>query len=204
MAQQIDLSQSHVLVALLKGVVSKAVHPKLWPTLLDSRLALEEYLSKIGLTLIIQEQDGCAYLKQKSYENEGEEIPRLIPRRQLPFLTSLLLVLFREEMVEQSKGDMNGRFICGKEAIIEKTLPYLKESSDNVKQRREVESSLKKIEEMGFIHSLNSADSDYEILPLVRGFVDAQWLDDFDNKLQAYKSHHHKGGEVEEGDDESI
>lgn len=194
-----NLLISTTLVALLKGVVSEAMQPKLWNVILENQIQIEDYVSRIGLTIVIQGQDGYAYLRQCKYDNEEQEIPRLISKRQLGFGTSLLLVILRKELIEISKSGSEERFIISKQEIIEKVRPYLKDTNDEAKQKREIETAIKKIEEMGFLRVLKNSSNQYEILPLVRGFVDAQWLDDFDRRLQEYMEYHSIG--LQQGDE---
>lgn len=185
-----NLSFSTSLVALLKGFVNETTQPKLWNNILEKQMQIEDYVSKIGLTLVIQGQDGYAYLMQRKYYNEEEELPRLISKRQLSFGISLMLVLLRKELMEINKSNSDERFIISKQEIEEKVRPYLKDSTDEIKLKREIESNIKKIDEMGFIRRLKDSNTQYEILPIVRGFVDTQWLEDFDGRLQEYMDYY--------------
>lgn len=42
---------------------------------------------------------------------------------------------------------------------------------------------------MGFLQKIKGKDTDYEVRPILRNFVDAQWLDDFAQKLEAYEQY---------------
>lgn len=180
---------SEALIALLKGVVSEAADTKIWNTLMEQQVYIEDYVSKIGLQLIIHRQDGYAHLKQIEYESEEKALPRLISKRQLKFLTSLILVLLRKELIELNKNTDLGRYTISKAAIIEKVRPYMKDTNDEAKQKKEIEAEIGSIEKMGFLRLLKHSNDDYEIIPLIRGFVDAQWLEDFDKKLNEYREY---------------
>ena len=150
---------------------------------------MEDYVSKIGLTLIVDQTDGYAYLKQQTFTEDHLEIPRLIPRHPLSYPVSLLLVLLRKQLLEfDSKGNEQ-RFILSKQDIIEKLRPYLADTSNEVKQAKEIESYIKRIEDMGFVRRLKGSDDQYEILRIIRGFVDAQWLADMDDLLKTYQTY---------------
>ena len=190
---------SSALVALLKGVVSESKQLKIWNTIFDKQIQISDYFSQIGLNLIVQSQDGYAYLKQKDYEDDEDAIPRIIPRRQLNFMTSLLLVILRKEIIELGKINSDEKYVISQQDIILKIKDFLNDTTDEAKQRREIESTIKKIEEMGFIRMLDNSNMQYEILPLIRSFVDAQWLGDFNTKLDEYNSYiNEKGGENNE------
>lgn len=177
---------SEALIALLKGIVNEASDVRIWNTILEQQVYIEDYVSKIGLQLIISNQDGYAYLTQIDYREEQKPLPRLITKRQLKYLTSLILVLLRKELIEMNKNSELGRYVISKTSIIEKVLPYLKDTNDEAKQRKEIETEINAIEKMGFIRLIKNSNDDYEIIPLLRTFIDAQWLQDFDEKLKAY------------------
>lgn len=100
-----EYQYSQALVSLFKGVVNSEKSPKSWDIINNEQLRIEEYVGKLGLTLMIQKQDGYAYLKQRIYENEEKAMPRLVAKRQLGFTTSLLLVLLRKEFAELNRLD---------------------------------------------------------------------------------------------------
>ena len=177
---------SEAVIALLKGVVNEASDVRIWNTILEQQVYIEDYFSKIGLQLIISNQDGYAYLTQIDYREEQKPLPRLITKRQLKYLTSLILVLLRKELIEMNKNSDLGRYVISKTSIIEKVLPYLKNTNDEAKQRKEIEAEINAIEKMGFIRLIKNSNDDYEIIPLLRTFIEAQWLQDFDEKLKTY------------------
>ena len=177
---------SEALIVLLKGIVNEASDVRIWNTILEQQVYIEDYVSKIGLQLIISNQDGYAYLTQIDYREEQKPLPRLVTKRQLKYLTSLILVLLRKELIEMNKNSELGRYVISKTSIIEKVLPYLKDTNDEAKQRKEIETEINAIEKMGFIRLIKNSNDDYEIIPLLRTFIDAQWLQDFDEKLKAY------------------
>lgn len=177
---------SEALIALLKGIVNEASDVRIWNTILEQQVYIEDYVSKIGLQLIISNQDGYAYLTQIDYREEQKPLPRLITKRQLKYLTSLILVLLRKELIEMNKNSELGRYVISKTSIIEKVLPYLKDTNDEAKQRKEIETEINAIEKMGFIRLIKNSNDDYEIIPLLRTFIEAQWLQDFDEKLKTY------------------
>ncbi len=184
-----DILFSKTLVALFKGVVSENKQTKEWSVIISNQVKIEDYIMKLGLTLVIQKQDGYAYLKQRVYEDDEIEIPRLIAKRPLGFSTSLILVLLRKEFAEMNKIGVNERFVLSENDIIEKVKPYMKETNDEVKQRKDIIRCIKQVEDMGFLIRLKETDQ-FEIVSLIRGFVDAQWLEDFDEKLLEYKNYY--------------
>ncbi len=192
-----DYEISVALVALLKGIVSETSNVKVWHMIIENRPYIEEYFSKIGLRLFIQ--DGYAYLRQRKYEDDEKEIPRLVSKRQLKYITSLILVLLRKELIELNKDDIMERNIISKIQIIEKVKPYIKDTNDEAKQKKEIETEIKRIEDMGFIRKLKNYSDRYEILPIMKGFIDADWLENLDDTLKVYMQY--QAGEVGKEDE---
>lgn len=190
---------SSALVALLKGVVNREGQTKQWNTIVTQTANIEDYMSKIGLTLMLDQTDGYAYLKQQEFTEETAEIPRVVPRHQLSYPVSLLLVLLRKQLLEFDTQSGDDRNIISKQDIIEKMRPYLKDTTNEVKQIKEIESNIKRIEEMGFIRALKGSEPQYEVLRIIRSFVDAGWLSEMDSRLNAYREY--QLGAAEELDD---
>ena len=60
---------------------------------------------------------------------------------------------------------------------------------------------------MGFLQKIKGKDTDYEVRPMIRSFVDAQWLDRFDQKLAEYVEYgekRHEGDAVEPDGKEAV
>ncbi|MEG0897405.1 MAG: DUF4194 domain-containing protein [Ruthenibacterium sp.] len=204
MMDEKSVAFSNALVALFKGVINRETQSKQWGVLLAQRAQIEDYVAKIGLTVIVDENDGYAYLKQQTQVEEHAEIPRLIPRYALSYPVSLLLVLLRKQLLAFDAKNSVERFIVSKQELIETLRPYLKDTSNEAKQIKEIEANLNRIQEMGFIRTLDGDATQYEVLRILRGFVDAQWLSEMDARLQAYQTYA-QGAQPEGSDnDESV
>jgi hypothetical protein len=183
-----SIALSGALVALFRGVISRDAHAKHWNTLLTQQAQIDDYMSKIGLVLVVDASDGYAYLRQQTQTDDHLDIPRLIPRHQLSYLDSVMLVLLRKQLLEFDSGDNAERLILSRQELVELLRPYLKDTSNEVKQLREIDAHLAKIKDMGFIRMLEGADGRFEALRILRGFVDAQWLDGVDKRLREYQA----------------
>ena len=85
---------------MLKGVVYRDGDAGLWQALGELQIRVREYVAVLGLELVLDEAEGCAYLRQRA-AGEGEAaLPRLVPRRQLSYPVSLLLALLRKKLAE--------------------------------------------------------------------------------------------------------
>lgn len=193
---------STAVVSLLKGVVNRDYQIKQWNTIITQATQIEDYVSQIGLTMILDKTDGYAYLKQQELTEDYSNVPRLIPRHPLNYLTSLLLVLLRKQLLDFDQHSSEGRFIISRQDIIDKLRPFLKESYNEIKQVKDIEVSIKRVEGMGLIRHLMDSDTQYEILRVIRSFVDAQCLGKIDEQLVIYRDY--CLGHDKEGLDESL
>ncbi len=177
---EINVELSNAYISLLKGVIIKENKEKIWDTILNYRNQIEDYFRQLGLTLKLYEEEGYCYLQQIE-DDETDNLLKLVPKVSLSLHLSLLLVSLRS-----------------KEEIFIKMKNYLKETSNEIKQEKEITSYIKKVEDMKFIRKLKNSDNKYEILRLLASFVDAQWLDDLDKRIIEYKEHIEKGGGIED------
>lgn len=189
MGEKADLEFSQALVALFKGVVLAKAQPKIWETILVKGRSISDYVAKVGLELVIAEVDACAYLKQRAYGDETAEIPRLIKRHPLSYPVSLLLVLLRKRLMDFGEDSGDSRPIVSKQEIADQMKMYLKETSNEAKQLKDIEMNISRIEQMGFLRTLQGDDGQFEIQPIIRHAVDAQWIADFDNRLEEYRKY---------------
>ena len=193
---EINVELSNAYISLLKGVIIKENKEKIWDTILNYRNQIEDYFRQLGLTLKLYEEEGYCYLQQIE-DDETDNLLKLVPKTQLSLHLSLLLVSLRKYMLE-STANGDEKIVISKEEIFIKMKNYLKETSNEIKQEKEITSYIKKVEDMKFIRKLKNSDNKYEILRLLASFVDAQWLDDLDKRIIEYKEHIEKGGGIED------
>ncbi|MDD3591789.1 MAG: DUF4194 domain-containing protein [Sulfurovum sp.] len=176
------------IILLLKGIFYKKDDEKAFFEMIESsRYAIAEYLETIGVELVVHEDDGYAYLQNIVYEEEDEALPKLIASRPLSYKVSLLCVLLRQKIALFESQSEDERAIVSKEDIISQLLLFLDIQFNEVKIRKDIETTIKKVEGLGFLKQLKTDETSYEIQRAIKSFVDAQWLDGFDEKLQEYK-----------------
>lgn len=197
---EINVELSNAYISLLKGIIIKENKEKIWDTILNYRNQIEDYFRQLGLTLKLYEEEGYCYLQQIE-DDETNNLLKLVPKIPLSLHLSLLLVSLRKYMLE-STANGDEKIVISKEEIFIKMKNYLKETSNEIKQEKEIISYIKKVEDMKFIRKLKNSDNKYEILRLLASFVDAQWLDDLDKRILEYKEYIEKGGGIE--DEEGI
>jgi hypothetical protein len=189
-----DVSLPRVLIGLMRGIVYRESDASIWRDLLALQARVRDYVAVPGLELILDEAEGYAFLRTRPIAEGELELPRLVQRRALSFPVSLLLALLRKKLAESDAGGGEGgnssRLILTRDEIVELIRVFLPSGSNEVKLIDQVETHLNKIIELGFVRRLKapSGDQAYEVRRILKAFVDAQWLAEFDQRLAGYRA----------------
>ena len=180
---------SIVVVPLLKGVIYREENPGLWGSLLNLQASVRDYVSVLGLELMLDEAEGYAFLRSRQDVDEdgAAVIPRLVARRQLSYPVSLLLALLRKKLAEFDAGGGDTRLILSRDEVVELIRIFFPAGSNEVKLIDQIDAILNKIAELGFIRRLRGQGQMIEVRRIIKAFVDAQWLADFDGRLAEYR-----------------
>ena len=188
---------SVLVIGLLKGVLYREGDERLWGTLLDLQARVRDYVAVLGLELVLDESEGYAFLKSRAETAEDEaaaKLPRLVARRPLSFPVSLLLALLRKKLAEFDAGGAETRLVLSRDEIVELVRVFLPQSSNEARLIDQIEAHINKVVELGFLRRLKSAGGSargpdsYEVRRILKAFVDAQWLADFDARLAVYRA----------------
>ncbi|GIJ30364.1 hypothetical protein Vqi01_55260 [Micromonospora qiuiae] len=174
---------------LMKGVVYRDTHPVPWHHLTQLQAQVRDYIAVLGLTVVIDEAEGYAFLRSQPGDEEvsGQPaIPRLIPRRALSFHVSLLLALLRKKLAEFDASNADTRLVLTRQQIVDLCAVFLPASTSEARLIDQIDSYLGKIVELGFLRRIDDAEATYEVRRIIKAFVDAQWLADFDARLAEY------------------
>lgn len=184
---------SALVILLLKGVLYQDADASLWSALLKLQARVRDYVAVLGLELVLDEAEGYAFLRARheSEDDAAPKLPRLVARRPLTFAVSLLLALLRKKLAEFDAGGGDTRLILSRDEIVELVRVFLPESSNEAKLIDQIETHLNKIVELGFLRKLKPGTGQaavFEVRRILKAFVDAQWLADFDARLAAYQA----------------
>lgn len=187
---------STVAVALLKGVIYRDVNERHWAALIELQAHVRDYLAVLGLELVVDDAEGYAFVKSRAeYDAEADanqpKAPRLIARRALSFPVSLLLALLRKKLAEWDAGGGDTRLVLAREELVELTRVFLPESTNEARLVDQIDTHVNKIVELGFLRRMKntSGPPTFEVRRILKAFVDAQWLLDFDARLAGYRAH---------------
>jgi hypothetical protein len=181
---------SALVIPLLKGVLYREGDAAPWNALLNLQTRIRDYVAVLGLELVLDEAEGYAFLRsrQVAEDEPAARLPRLIARRPLSFPVSLLLALLRKKLAEFDAGGGDTRLILSRDEVVDLIRVFLPEGSNETRLIDQVEAHLKKIEELGFVRRLRGQDPMFEVRRILKAFVDAQWLAEFDRRLAAYRA----------------
>ena len=183
-------SLSAVVIPLLKGVIYQESDPALWNSLLNLQARVRDYVAVLGLRLELYEAEGYAFLPSNPQVSDDAEpkLPRLVVRRQLSFPVSLLLALLRKKMAEFDAGGGDTRLVLSREEVVDLIRIFLPEGHTEARIIDHVDAHLNKIAELGFVRPLRGDSDTFEVRRILKAFVDAQWLAEFDQRLANYRA----------------
>ncbi|HMO19869.1 MAG TPA: DUF4194 domain-containing protein, partial [Candidatus Melainabacteria bacterium] len=118
-----------------------------------------------------------------------EELPRLVPRRQLTFHVSLLLALLRKKLAEFDARGGDTKLVLSRDEILDLVKVFMPASSNETKLVRKIDVHINKIVDMGFLRKMKASsvrEDSFEVRRILKAFVDAQWLSEFDRRLEEY------------------
>lgn len=186
-----------VAIALLKGVIYREGNERLWAALIELQAHVRDYVAVLGLELVVDEAEGYAFAKSRAGDDaevdaDQPKMPRLIARRPLSFPVSLLLALLRRKLAEWDAGGGDTRLVLTREEIAELVRVFLPASTNEARLVDQIDTHVNKIVELGFLRRMKntSGPPTFEVRRILKAFVDAQWLLDFDARLAGYRAHH--------------
>jgi len=194
---QSDLTS--LVVPLMKGVLYREDDASQWAALLQLQARVRDYVAVLVLDLVVDEAEGYAFLRGQLQADEGvPKLPRLVRRQPLSFQVSLLLALLRKKLAEFDASGGETRLILTRSAVVELVRVFLPAGSNESRLIDQIETHLNKVIELGFVRRLKApaegsagraaSEPVYEVRRILKAFVDAQWLADFDARLAAYQA----------------
>lgn len=173
---------------LMKGVVYRDDHPVAWAHLMRLQAQVRDHVAVLGLAVIVDEAEGYAFLRSTPRDDDDGEatIPRLIPRRALSFHVSLLLALLRKRLAEFDASNADTRLVLTRQQILDMCTVFLPSGSTEARLVDQLDAHVTKAVELGFLRRLPDADAGFEVRRIIKAFIDAQWLADFEARLAEY------------------
>jgi hypothetical protein len=178
---------SKAIVKLLKSPVER--NSSVWNDVVIYQLEIQEFISQIGLELIVKKEEGFAFVKQFE-DSEGNTLG-LITRRQIGFETSIILVVLRQALEEfdnnPTQFQVAERFISDTE-IKEELELFLQEGYNRLRFLKDLDKYIKNVVELGYLKELSKKDNEtkYQIQRIIKEKITLDILQEFKIKLQDY------------------
>ncbi|MDO4729207.1 MAG: DUF4194 domain-containing protein [Bacteroidota bacterium] len=178
---------SRAIVQLLKSPIEE--NSKFWQDIILYQADIQNYISTIGLELIVKKEEGFAFVKQFE-DNDGNTLG-LVQRRQIGFETSIVLVVLRQNLEEFDTNFDN----LAKEKIITDTdikdeiqLFLQEEGYNKLKFQKDLDKYIGKAVELGYLKEIGKKNNEtkYQIHRIIKEKITLDILQDFKNKLQTY------------------
>lgn len=188
---------SALLIGLLKGVLYRESDERMWGALLNLQARVRDYAAVLNLELVLDEAEGYAFFKSRPEPAEDDpapRLPRLVARRPLSFPVSLLLALLRKKLAEFDAGGGDTRLVLSRDDIVELVRVFLPDGPNEARLIDQIETTINKVVDIGFLQRLKPASGatagppHYEVRRILKAFVDAQWLAEFDARLEVYRT----------------
>lgn len=179
---------SKATVKLLKGIVEYT--DPAWEDILRYQTEIQEYVSVIGLDLIVKKDEGFAFLKQAILEDD--KTIHLVTRRQLGFEVSVILIVLRQLLDEfemnPTDSQSDEKYVTVTQ-IKEEVELFLPTKFNQVKFKQDLDNYIAKTVELGFLvdaRQTESSETRYKIHRIIKEKITLDDLMEFKNKLYNY------------------
>ena len=173
-------------IRLLKGIVHRRDDEEQWHSLIGIQSRVRDHFLVLNLRLVLNEAEGYAYLRTRDDDEQAQEshLPLLVTRQPLSYSVSLLLALLRKSLVENDSAGGNTRLVLTRDQVLEMQRVFLPDTSDEVRLKKRLSENLNKICRLGFLRRMTTnAEPTYEVQRIIKEFVTAEWLANFEKTL---------------------
>lgn len=178
---------SKAVIKLLKGVVEN--NDVVWNDLLTYQADIQNYISTMGLELIVKKDEGFAFIKQTILDDD--KTINLVSRRQYGVEVSVMLVVLRHMLEDfdsnPTLSQATDKYVTA-EDIKEETEMFLPASYNKVKFEKELDNNIEKIIGFGFLVAPKNKEGEkrYRIHRIIKEKVTLDDLLDFKKQLNDY------------------
>ena len=173
-----------VLVYLMRqGVILAAENLKLFDLLCRYEAEIRRHLAEDYIQLVLDAKQGVAYIiNLKSIQDEQEDenqhlddFPVLIRKRTLTVYDTLILLVLRKYYQERETAGEH-KIIIDVERIQSSLIPFIPLTNHDSKDRKKLNAALEKFIEKKVLTGLRGEEGRYEITPIIRYVVNAEFL----------------------------
>lgn len=103
-------------------------------------------------------------------------------------MTSLVCIVLRKFLLEHDAQGGSVRSIISEQEIINRVKVFLPNANDEAKQQEKINTAINKVVDIGFLRKLEDQEKNYEIHRIIKGFVNADVIDETLQKFRNYAS----------------
>jgi hypothetical protein len=172
-------------VRLLQGPVYSDDSP--WDSLLRYQSAISDYFAKIGLILVVDEEEGLAFLRQLAEDetpSDYQALPRLFRRTRLGYEPTLLSVLLREQLRRFEEDDLdNRRCIVEQAELFDQWKTFFPGNADEVRLQKSLEQAFRKLESLRFVSRFGDQPGAWEVRRILKARLNVTQLEQLRDQL---------------------
>lgn len=174
---------------LLKGVVYHDDPGASWDEILANASRLTDYFGRLGLVLVVNEDDGMAWLHQPEADelpSDYESIPKLFHKVALGFEASLLCVVLRDELRRNEEEDLqNDRCVVKQSDLLQTWQMFFPEDADEVRLNDGLSKQLSRLEKLKFVRRFEKTPPTWEVRRILKARLPLDALKSLRSELQA-------------------
>lgn len=168
------------LVSLMRhGTIVAKQKPQLFEQVCRYQHRIQQQLANMYLRLLLDEKSGYALVLQQEQSGDGgdeDEIYTLINRRTLSLYDTLLLLVLRKYYQErEAAGEQH--VVIDLEHIEANLTPFIPLTNSSKSDRAKLNAALAKMSDRKVLSSVRGEDARYEITPIIRYVVNAEFLE---------------------------
>lgn len=153
------------------------------------RSLLTDYFGRLGLVLVVNEEDGMAWLHQPDAEElpaDYESIPKLFHKVALGFEGTLLCVVLRDELRRNEEEDLqNDRCVVKQSDLLETWRLFFPEDSDEVRLNDGLSKQLARLEKLKFVRRFEKSPASWEVRRILKARLPLESLKTIRSELQS-------------------
>jgi hypothetical protein len=183
-----------VCIKLLQGPVYYG--DSIWNLLSAWKSDIQNYFSVIGISVVISDEDGYAFLSQdddasSEADSESVLVPRLVKKYPLSPEVSLLCVLLREELdTFDASGNQSAVLKLKESEIKERLSVFIKDKNDQIKYYSRLDYYLNQLVTLTFLRDVSGekvtvpGEREFEVRRIIRAKINPEFLQQFRDKLR--------------------
>lgn len=185
------LPHARSIIKLLQGVIYREDEND-WQEVLKAKIPIHLFLRQIGLELVVDEQEGFAYVNQpESTKDSDISLPRLMRIRPLKYEHVQLCVLLREWLDEFDKKTSEGtRLFITKGQIKEQIEIFFHDQTNRTRLYKELNAAIEYVRtNLSVLRRMTSEDDPepdrtrYEVRRIIKAMLTAEKLEEIKEKL---------------------